>query len=252
MADLGADPKAAYGAVYSPSFLSLFYDKYVLGFNMKYVWRCSTRDVLLPFFAENFSRNHLDCGVATGWFPAAALARPFRAGGSRQRLALLDLTAPPLRAAAARVRSVAAAAEVLCVEADVTQPPPERLRLMMSSSSSSPGGGRFDSISMFNLLHCMPGGRAKLRAFGCYKELLADDGVLAGCTVLGPNERTGRLARLQLLWYNKWWGVFNNWDDTEEDIREALEREFAEVETWVVGQVMLFRAKKPRKPLLDV
>ncbi|GKT43547.1 methyltransferase ctvB [Colletotrichum spaethianum] len=240
MADLGADPNAAYGAVYSPSFLTLFYDKYVLGFNMKYVWKCSTEDILLPFFAENFSRNHLDCGVATGWFPAAALARPFRKN-SKQRLALLDLTANPLKAATARIDSVATNTEVLCVEADVTEPPPKQLL-----------GERFDSISMFNLFHCMPGEKAKLRAFGMYKELLTENGVLAGCTVLGPNESTSWLTKFQLRWYNKWWGVFNNWDDKKEDIQEALDQEFEEVETWVIGQVMLFRAKKPRKALLDV
>ncbi|CCF43668.1 methyltransferase [Colletotrichum higginsianum] len=240
MADLGADPNAAYGAVYSPSFLTLFYDKYVLGFNMRYIWKCSTNDVLLPFFAENFSRNHLDCGVATGWFPAAALARPFRAD-SKQHLTLLDLTANPLRAAKARVLAVATNTDVRCVEADVTEPPPKQLL-----------GERFDSISMFNLFHCMPGGRAKLRALGMYKELLSDDGVLSGCTVLGPNASTGWLTRFQLRWYNKWWGIFHNWDDEKEHVQEALDHEFEEVETWVIGQLMLFRAKKPRKPLLDV
>ncbi|TQN64781.1 Methyltransferase ctvB [Colletotrichum shisoi] len=240
MADLGADPNAAYGAVYSPSFLTLFYDKYVLGFNMKYIWKCSTNDVLLPFFAENFSRNHLDCGVATGWFPAAALARPFRAD-SKQRLTLLDLTANPLRAAKARVLAVATNTDVRCVEADVTEPPPKQLL-----------GERFDSISMFNLFHCMPGGRAKLRALGMYKELLSDDGVLSGCTVLGPNDSTGWLTRLQLRWYNKWWGIFHNWDDEKDHVKDALDHEFEEVETWVIGQLMLFRARKPRKPLLDV
>ncbi|KAJ0168063.1 Uncharacterized protein CTA2_10438 [Colletotrichum tanaceti] len=241
MADLGADPKAAYSAVYSLSFLTWFYDKYVLGFNMRYIWKCPTDDVLLPFFAENFSRNHLDCGVATGWFPAAALSRPFRADTS-QRLTLLDLTANPLRAARARVLAVAADADVRCVEADVTEPPPKQLL-----------GDRFDSISMFNLFHCMPGGRAKLRALGLYKHLLAEDGVLSGCTVLGPkNPSTGWLTRLQLRLYNDRWAVFHNWDDEEEHVREALDHEFEEVETWVVGQMMLFRAKKPRRPLLDV
>ncbi|KAF9875151.1 methyltransferase domain protein [Colletotrichum karsti] len=229
-----------YKTVYSPSFLTLFYDKYVLGFNMRYMWGCPTDDILLPFFSENFSRNHLDVGVATGYFPAVALARPFRTN-SKQRLTLVDLTAPPLNATKTRVLSVTSATEVNCVEADVTEPPPKALL-----------GERYDSISMFNLFHCMPGGKGKLRAFGTYKELLSEDGVLSGCTVLGPRESTGFLTKFYLRWYNKWWGVFNNWDDNEEDIREALDQEFEEVETWVIGNTMLFRAKKPRKALLDV
>ncbi|KAF3807464.1 Methyltransferase ctvB [Colletotrichum gloeosporioides] len=229
-----------YKTVYSPSFLTIFYDKYVLGFNMKYMWGCPTDNILLPFFSENFSRNHLDVGVATGYFPAVALARPFRAN-SRQRLTLVDLTAPPLNATKTRVLSVTSATEVDCVEADVTEPPPKQLL-----------GERYDTITMFNLFHCMPGGKSKFRAFGTYKELLSEDGVLAGCTVLGPRQSTNFLTRFYLTWYNKWWGVFNNWDDKEEDVKDALDQEFEEVETWVIGQTMLFRAKKPRKALLDV
>ncbi|KAH8804361.1 methyltransferase domain-containing protein [Xylogone sp. PMI_703] len=227
-------PNQTYKTVYSPSFLSVIYDKYVLGFNMNYIWGCPTVSVLLPFFSENFSRNHLDCGVATGYFPAVALARPFRVN-SRQRLALLDLTPHPLRAAKNRVLSIATATEVECVEADVTEPIPKQLQ-----------GQKFDSISMFNLFHCMPGGKAKLRALNTFKELLSDDGVLAGCTVLGEKHATNWFRRLYLKWYNRW-GVFNNWTDNKEDFQAALEQAFEEVETWVIGMTLLFRARKPRK-----
>lgn len=229
-----------YKTVYSPSFLTIFYDKYVLGFNMKYMWGCATNDVLVPFFCENFSRNHLDCGVATGFFPAKALSRPFRAS-SKQRLTVLDLTTPPLNATRARVLAVAPAVDVSCVEADVTEPPPKELL-----------GERFDSISMFNLFHCMPGGKGKLRAFGAYKELLTDDGVLVGCTVLGPADFTPWYTKMYLKLYNRTLGVFNNWEDNKEDIEEALNQEFDEVETWIIGNMMLFRAKKPKQPLLNV
>lgn len=241
MADLGADKNAAYITTYSPSFLTHFYDKYVLGFNMTFMWGCSVDKILLPFFSENFSRNHLDIGVATGYFPATALARPFRRD-SKHRLTLVDLGPNPLRAASARVRSVTSATDVRCVEADATEAPPEELRCRP----------RFDSISMFNLFHCVPGGKGKFRAFGLYKDLLSEDGVLTGCTVLGNAHATNWLTSLYLRYYNRRLRVFHNWDDREEDVREALENEFEEVETWVIGMVMLFRAKRPKKPLVDV
>ncbi|KAL2755401.1 hypothetical protein ACRALDRAFT_2135655 [Sodiomyces alcalophilus JCM 7366] len=240
MADLGADKNAAYVTAYSPSFLTHFYDKYVLGFNMSFMWGCPVDTILLPFFSENFSRNHLDIGVATGYFPATALSRPFRRD-SKQHLTLVDLGPNPLRAASARVLSVATATEVRCIEADATEPPPESLR-----------GHRFDSISMFNLFHCVPGGKAKLRALAEYKNLLSEDGVLTGCTVLGHAHAANWLTSLYLRWYNRRLKVFHNWDDRKEDIQEALESEFEEVETWVIGTTMLFRAKRPRQPLVDV
>jgi hypothetical protein len=224
-----------YATVYTRSFLTMFYDYYVLGFNMRYIWGCPTSTVLLPFFTENFSRNHLDCGVATGWFLSTALGRPFRTHG-KQRLALLDINPNPLRAAENRVLAATTATDTQTVEADVTLPPPPEL-----------AGQKFDSIAMMNLFHCMPGGKDKFKAFGTYKELLSDHGVLSGCTVLGPKHTKSWITKFYLKWYNHWWGVFNNWDDTREDLEEALHREFEEVETTLVGVTLLFRATKPRK-----
>lgn len=201
---------------------------------MKFIWGCPTSSILVPFFSENFSRNHLDCGVATGYFPAVALDRPFRKD-SKHHLTLLDLNPNPLNAARSRVLSKATATEVQCVEADVTEPTPESLK-----------GSHFDSISMFNLFHCMPGGKNKFAAIANFKDLLSDDGVLAGCTVLGPKHSPSWLTTLYLKWYN-WWGVFNNWDDTQEDIKAVLDETFAEVETYLVGVTLLFRAQKPRR-----
>ncbi|ROT35130.1 methyltransferase domain-containing protein [Sodiomyces alkalinus F11] len=240
MSDIGADKNAAYITTYSPSFLTHIYDRYVLGFNMSIMWGCPVESILLPFFSENFSRNHLDVGVATGYFPAAALARPFRRD-SKQHLTLLDLGPNPLRAASARVLSVATATELRCVEADVTEPPPDELR-----------GSRFDSISMFNLFHCVPGGKAKFRGLATFKGLLSENGVLCGCTVLG-NAHAANWFTSKYLWlYNKQLQVFHNYDDRKEDVLEVLEREFEEVETWVIGTMMLFRAKKPKKTPVDV
>lgn len=222
-----------YKEVYNPSFLARSYDWVVLGWNMKYVWGCGT-EILFPFFAENFSRNHLDVGVATGWFPATALAQPWRKD-SEQRLALVDISPNSLAAAKTRVLAGTTATNVDCFEADVTQALPKALA----------AGKKFDTISMFNLFHCVPGGLEKLRAFGIYKELLADGGVLAGCTILGEEHAT--------WWYNRWYvrrynrmGAFNSLQDKAEDFERVLHMEFEEVETWVIGMMLLFRARKPR------
>ncbi|KAI1085555.1 methyltransferase domain-containing protein [Whalleya microplaca] len=225
-----------YARVYSPTFLTRFYDFYVLRFNLRYIWRCPVDSVLLPFFSENFSRRHLDIGVATGWFPATALSRPFRAQ-AKHELTLVDLNPNPLYAAKSRVLSNSANTTVQCVTADVTAPLPEALQ-----------GAQFDSISMFNLFHCIPGPE-KLRAFSIYKHLLADGGVLTGCTVLGGKHATNWLNWLYVKAYNRI-GIFHNWDDNKDDFQNALEREFEEVETVVVGMLLLFRAQKPRRDII--
>ena len=48
--------------------------------------------------------------------------------------------------------------------------------------------------------------------------------------------------------YN-WKGILGNADDSPEVFVKALEDEFEEVETHVVGVVLLFRARKPRLAL---
>ncbi|KAI1324270.1 methyltransferase domain-containing protein [Xylariaceae sp. FL0255] len=221
-----------YVTVYSPTLLSMFYDLVVLRFNLRYMWRCRTDTVLEPFFAENLSRKHLDVGVATGYFPAAALSRPFRAN-VRHSLTLVDLTENSLAASRARVLSKAPATTVTTVVADATEPPPKVLQ-----------EERYDSVSMFNLFHCIPG-EEKLSAFAHYKGLLGADGVLSGCTVLGGSHATNWLNYLYVKWYNRI-GVFHNWDDKQEDFERALHENFEHVETTLVGMTLLFRATRPR------
>jgi len=100
---------------------------------------------------------------------------------------------------------------------------------------------------MFNLFHCVPGGtQNKLRALEHYAGLLSDNGVLAGCTVLGGQSATN--------WFNYWYvklynrlGIFCNWDDRKEDFESRLTDCFEEVDITVVGMILLFRATRPRR-----
>jgi hypothetical protein len=236
MADQKQSNDRMYKGVYSRSFLARIYDHYVLGFNMKYAWGCATDSVLLPFFADNFSHRHMDIGVATGWFPAMVLSRPIR-NQEKHQLTLVDFNETSLNATKARVLSVAPHTTVDCVQADITAALPDPLK---------DASKKYDSISMFNLFHCVPGGLEKLRAFATYKELLSDDGAIAGCTVLGHKHARGFFSWLYLKIYNHV-DFFNNWDDDQETIENVLRQEFEQVETEVVGMMLLFKASKPRR-----
>lgn len=238
LTSLPAGRDGYYARVYSPTFLTRIYDYYVLGFNMRWVWGCPTDSVLLPFFKENMSRRHLDIGVATGYFPARALSSLWRVNSSHQ-VTLLDITASSLSAAKSRILSVTGAADVTCVEADVTEPLPKALE----------HGEKFESISMFNLFHCVPGD--KLGAFGTYAALLEDHGVLSGCTILGETHATGWFSRWYVRMYNRK-GIFNNLHDEEREFVKALEEAFEEVETWLVGMMLMFRARRPRRACADL
>ncbi|KAK8013324.1 hypothetical protein PG991_009595 [Apiospora marii] len=230
--------------IYTQRVLHYLYDWVVLGSNMKYLWRCPTRSVLLPFFQENFSANHLDCGVASGYFPAACLRSSSSINNNNnlnqkgvQRLALLDFNPNCLRTTERIIRSQQASSgsrrkvELQCVEADVTAPLPQALLQ---------DARMFSSISMFNVLHCSFRNLARV--------LDPHEGVLTGCTVLGEPYATWRLGRLGLRHMNRV-GVFHSLGDNREEIEKALDEAFEEVQTWLVGMVLLFKARKPRKLL---
>ncbi|WP_394824654.1 class I SAM-dependent methyltransferase [Pendulispora albinea] len=216
------DTKAG-AAVYSRAALSV-YDFWVLGFSNRFVWRCSA-DRQLAFFREHAGQRHLDVGVGTGYYPA-------HAGWSSDRtITFLDLNRNSLEAAARRVQPVSA----ILREADVMQP--------LSFSA----GVEFDSISLFFLLHCLPGRMAdKARAIANLAPLVAKDGVLYGSTILGPSAEHNAFGRLLLKVYNDK-GIFGNASDTRQELEDALRASFDDVVVRQEGVVALFTARKPRR-----
>ncbi|KAK3368528.1 hypothetical protein B0H63DRAFT_488635 [Podospora didyma] len=245
-----------WGAYWYNALTLRIYDAWVLGFNMGTVWGCRTAEVLLPLFCNNFSRRHLDIGVATGYFPSAALSHlqsissstPFISSDSDrtppQEITLMDLNTSSLKTAKGRIEADhpwrrRQAVRIDLVQGDVLGPIPEAL----------PDGKKFDSISMFNLLHCIPGPpERKTAAFGLAAQILAEDGILFGNTVLGWRYMGwwNPLAWLTMIAFNLV-GAFGNWEDSVEVFEAGLRREFEEVETEVVGQMLLFRARRPRR-----
>lgn len=209
-------------AIYSPLILKL-YDWWVLGVSNRYAWRCSTKSVLLPFFRQHAGQRHLDVGVGTGFYPARAML-PASTG-----VTLMDLNPASLRAAQRRLKR--SSAQV--VLHDVTNPLPGRV------------GRSLDTISLFYLLHCLPGTMAeKSQVFGHLKWHLASDGVLYGATILGDDASHNGFGRRLMEIYNRK-GIFGNRHDTRDGLELALRQHFARVDVRVEGKVALFEAREP-------
>ena len=87
--------------------------------------------------------------------------------------------------------------------------------------------------------------------FGRLAQLLMSDGVLFGATVRGVHPQMSALARLAS---QRWLDgkLFNNQGDTPELLTEYLSRYFAEVNVWLQGEVILFVAKQPKTPSLEM
>ncbi|KAM3453994.1 hypothetical protein MY3296_003262 [Beauveria thailandica] len=174
--------------------------------------------------------RHLDIGVGSGYYPAKALA----AGVDCKEITIVDLNLNSLAATENRIIKSSNAVRVTAVVADAT----EHLPL--------PESARFDSISMFHLLHCVPGPpERKAKAFNVVRDLLAPDGVLVGSTVLGREQPMNWIAAKLMSIYNNS-GTFDNWNDSRYVFEEALRKNFEQVSIQLVGRVMLFTARKPR------
>jgi SAM-dependent methyltransferase len=214
------ESSAAGAAVYSPLTLAL-YDAWVLGISNRYAWRCPTDAVLLPFFRVNVRARHLDIGVGTGYYLAKAQLP------ADTQVTLLDLNPSSLEAARRRISRPG----TRTLQHDVMQP--------------IPGGERFDSISLFYLLHCLPGPLdTKAAIFGNLKHNLQPDGVLFGATILGDEAGHNGFGRKLMDVYNKK-GIFGNRQDTQAGLEGHLRQHFRDVTLKREGCVLLFRATQP-------
>jgi SAM-dependent methyltransferase len=207
-------------AVYSPLTLAV-YDAWVLGISNRYAWRCSTRGTLLPFFRSLAGARHLDIGVGTGFYPAKSNL------SANTQITLMDLNPSSLEAAKRRIGR----ATTRTLKHDVMSP--------------IPGGERFDSISLFYLLHCLPGPlEAKAAVFGLLKHNLAPGGVLFGATILGDQADHNAFGRKLMKVYNSK-AIFSNRQDDESGFEAHLRKHFGSVSLKREGCVLMFSASQP-------
>ena len=208
-------------AVYTPFTLKL-YDWWVLGVSNRFAWQCPTEAVLLPFFRKHASRRHLDVGVGTGFYLAHADLP------AETQLTLMDLNDNSLQAAARR-----SGLQVDCLRHDIMQPLP------------LPAEAMFDSVSMFYLLHCLPGTIAdKDKAIVNLKAHISPSGTLYGATILGDDAGHNWFGRRLMALYNRK-GIFGNRTDSMDALATMLRRHFRHVEVRRQGKVALFTATSP-------
>ncbi|EMD30542.1 hypothetical protein CERSUDRAFT_89748 [Gelatoporia subvermispora B] len=106
--------------------------------------------------------------------------------------------------------------------------------------------GRSDSVSLFCLLHRLPGSFPTEAS-----HVLAPGGVMCGATILGRAAPHNWFGRTLVDVYSRR-GVFGNASDTKDDPERALRAAFAEVTVEQVGVVVLFSARKPSPARLRV
>jgi SAM-dependent methyltransferase len=196
----------------------------VLGFSNRFVWQCPT-PLILDFYNQHISGNHLDVGVGTGYFLDKC-----RFTSANPRIALMDLNPNSLDRTAHRLHRYRPTTHV----ANVLEP-------------VSFSGDAFDSIGLNYLIHCLPGNiGSKSVIFENLKPLLKGGGVMFGTTVLGQGVPHNFLARRLMKAYNQR-GIFSNEKDNLLDLKAGLNAHFADCSTHIVGNVAFFAGHNPSR-----
>lgn len=206
-------------AVYSETVLSI-YDWWVLGISNSYIWKCPT-DLLEHEFRKHASANHLDIGVGTGHYLSECLPE------NCHRVGLIDLNQNSLNKA----------------KNSIPQFPTETFLanvLAPFDFSCAP----FESVSLNFLLHCLPGSiHQKAVVFDHIDPLLKSNAHVFGSTLLTQGVQRNTAAKSLMALYNRK-GIFCNNNDSLDDLNQALQMRFKNIELYTVGAVAIFSANK--------
>ena len=195
------------------------YNIWVLRISNKYAWRCPTKEVLLPFFRENISSQHIDVGVGTGYYLSHV--------NNINKLTLLDANPNCLEYVKKNLTN--RHIENLILH-DVKVPFPKEIQK------------KYGSVSCFYLLHCLSGDKRSV--IENLSTLLNEKGVLYGATILGKAVNHNVFGKKLMSVYNEK-GIFGNMEDSLQDFKEIFESYFGYVEFEMRGKVMLFSAREP-------
>ncbi|HMC50841.1 MAG TPA: class I SAM-dependent methyltransferase [Solirubrobacterales bacterium] len=208
-----------FGESFNSRSMLRIYDAMVYRFSEPLFWRCSVKR-FLDLYDDNVSARHLDIGVATGY-----LLDHCRFPVADPQITLMDLNPEPLAFAAHRLQRYA----------------PRIQRANVLDDWKLPDRS-FDSIAMFNLLHCVPGTlKEKAVAFEHARAALAPGGTLFGATIVHGGVKHTRRSRGLLKLLNRR-GVFDNLGDDLDDLEAGLARSFGAWEVQVEGVTALFKA----------
>jgi len=196
------------------------YDFMVYSFANPFVWCCPNEN-LLTQYKKNISANHIDVGVGTGY-----LLDNCNCTSTGFSLTLMDINQDCLNTTENRLRRYN-----------------PRTILQNVFEPLQPDAGKYDSIGVNYLLHCVPGTlKEKCTIISNLKSALNKDGVIFGSTILGINDTPNLTARCLMRIYN-YAGIFNNLADNVCELEIELGHLFANVEIQIVGNVALFSAR---------
>lgn len=230
MSTTGVTSKAmSAGARYYGALTLPLYDMAVLQTVVPYAWKCplETEQKLYNDCVAS-SRNHLDVGVASGYFLQHAAWNSV----DKPALTLMDLNPKATKYAAHRLEKTGQFASIRETTGDALEP--------------FPTPEKYDSIGLFHLLHCIPGDllskSAVLKHAG---NALSQDGVVFGANVTPVDCEPNLFAR-GVLAFSHSLGALNNQLDSHADMEKVLDTLFDDYRIDRIGCMSLWQARGPK------
>ena len=166
----------------------------------------------------------MDIGVGTGFYLKRTLA-------NINKIALTDLNVNSLDYAK---KHIVDDKLTYCLQHDIYHTFPNEIN------------SSFDSISLFYLLHCLPGTMEdKKKVIENISEILTENGVLYGATILGADVEHNFFGNKLMSVYNKK-GIFSNYYDSAAVLEKVLSCFFYDVSIHIEGAVALFTARNKK------
>ena len=207
-------------APYTKKWALTFYDWLVTHYSNRFVWKCPAKNMVEQYHMHT-GNTHLDIGVGSGYYL-------LKCGYLAKKLHLMDLSSLALDVTEKRSKHK----DCTKIKHNVFNEFPVQC-------------AKYDSIAMNYLLHCMPGtlSKQKSSAISNAVKCLKDGGVLFGSMILNAEYINGFMGKIINNKY-KQMGIFNNMEDTPEDLEKALKKYLTNVNIKRVGNVLLFSGVK--------
>jgi hypothetical protein len=201
------------------------YDQLVMYLLLKHIWGCQPHD-LVEHYRKHVTSNHADIGVGTGYCLD-------RCGFDSliPRLALIDLQTNCLEFTARRLSRYR---------------PRTYLRDVLSPVDDIPGG-RFDSIALGGVLHCLAGDlRQKSKVFDMVAPIIGSGTKIFGYSLVSDNISLLTRRRVVHRFLNRL-RVIDNSNDLLSDLQRELAFRFIDCRVELVGCMALFSAVVPHR-----
>ena len=177
-----------------------YYDRFVNQFNCKYVWKCSP-DKIFNIYNQNCSKYHLEIGPGTGYF-----LKNSNLNSTIHELTLIDINDQILDYSMKNLKSEYSNINALNYNL-FTDKIPDHIK--------------FDSVGINYVLHCIPGDLQK-KIDTLIHNLGDNNYKLFASTVICDPLHISIIAEYELMLLNSL-GIFNNNNDTYQELQEYLE-----------------------------